>query len=231
MDLIKANRHELKFTISDLDCLVLKNRLSKVLKRDKNCPAEGYSITSLYFDDFKNSAYTQKINGDAIRHKYRIRFYNDDTTFFKLERKSKIHQMTKKVSGILTEEEVINIYNSNFQFLKEKETQLFKDFYLQLTHSFIKPKVIVKYNRLAFVHPVGNLRITFDSNVKTSSNKINIFDENLNYRQATGLKDVIMEIKFNGILPNHIKSLIQSGHVMAASSSKYVYSRKYNYNF
>ncbi|MBK5241470.1 polyphosphate polymerase domain-containing protein [Clostridium sp.] len=231
MELLKAKRHELKYTISDLNCLVLKNRLSKVLKKDKNCPEEGYSIASVYFDDYNNKAYTEKINGNDIRHKYRIRFYNDDTSFLKLERKSKIHQMTMKSSVSLTESEVKDIYAGNFEFLKEKKENLYKDFYFQLAHCLIKPKVIVKYNRVAFIHPVGDLRITFDTNVKTSINQVNIFEEKISYIPALGINENILEIKFNGVMPDYIKSLIESGNVMASSSSKYVYSRKYNYNF
>ncbi|WP_461205363.1 polyphosphate polymerase domain-containing protein [Clostridium sp. DL1XJH146] len=231
MGLLKAKRHEIKHTISDMDCLVLKNKLSKVLKKDANCPDEGYTITSVYFDDYNNGAYAQKINGDAIRHKYRIRFYNNDTTFLKLERKSKIHQMTMKVSGKLSEDEVKNIYKGNYEFLLEKEESLFKDFYFQLSHGLIKPKVIVKYNRIAFIHPVGDTRITFDKDIRTSSNQVNIFDDNIIYTPALGFNENILEIKFNGVFPDHIKSLIESGNVMATSSSKYVYARKYNYKF
>ncbi|MFA9423531.1 MAG: polyphosphate polymerase domain-containing protein [Sedimentibacter sp.] len=231
MELLKAQRHELKYTLSDLQCLVLKNRLSKVLKKDKNCPDEGYIITSVYFDDYNNKAYAQKVNGDAVRHKYRIRFYNNDTSFLKLERKSKVHQMTMKSSASLTEAEVKDIYDGNFQFLKEKKEDLYKDFYFQLSSGLIKPKVIVKYNRIAFVHPVGDLRITFDQNIKTSSNQVNIFEKNINYVPAIGINENILEVKFNGVMPDHIKSLLESGQVMASSSSKYVFSRKYNYKF
>jgi hypothetical protein len=231
VELLKAKRHEFKYTISDLNCLVLKNRLSKVLKKDKNCPDEGYSIASVYFDDYNNKAYKEKINGEDTRHKYRIRFYNDDTSFLKLEKKSKIHQMTMKSSVSLTESEVKEIYDGNFEFLKEKKENLYKDFYFELSHGLIKPKVIVKYNRIAFIHPVGDLRITFDTNVKTSINQVNIFEDNISYRPVLGINENILEIKFNGVMPDYIKSLIESGHVMASSSSKYVYSRKYNYKF
>ncbi len=231
MELLKANRHEIKYTISTTDSIVLSNRLSKVLKKDKNCTDGAYTITSLYFDDINNSAYTQKVNGDPIRHKYRIRYYNNNTSFFKLERKSKFNQMIAKVSGELNENEVKNICNGDFEFLREKKEDLFMDFYLKLSHGLIKPKVLVKYKRLAFVHPVGDVRITFDSKLMTSNNQTDIFNENTSYKPAIGINDVIMEIKFNNILPDHIKGLIQTGNVMASANSKYVYSRKYNYEF
>jgi len=206
-------------------------RLDNMLKRDEYCKNQKYIITSVYFDDYKNGAYMQKINGDSVRYKYRIRFYNNDTTFLKLERKSKVHQMTQKLSARLTPDEVKEIYNGNYEFLKDKEEDIFKDFYIKLSHGLIKPKVIVKYERIAFVHPVGDLRITFDYNVKTSNNQVNIFDENIAYVPAMGADETIMEIKFNGVIPDHIRSIIQTANTMQSSSSKYVYSRKYNYEF
>ncbi|NLM63605.1 MAG: hypothetical protein GX190_04765 [Mollicutes bacterium] len=36
-----------------------------------------------------NTAIKEKINGERVRHKFRIRYYNNDTSFLKLERKSK----------------------------------------------------------------------------------------------------------------------------------------------
>jgi hypothetical protein len=214
-----------------MDRMVLMKRLDQVLKRDEYCQNQKYIITSAYFDDYKNTAYLQKINGDSVRYKYRIRFYNNDTTFLKLERKSKVHQMTMKVSAKLTQDEVKKIYKGDYEFLKYKEEDIFKDFYIKLSHGLIKPKSIVKYERVAFVHPVGDLRITLDSNVKTSNNQVNIFDKNVAYVPAMDTDETILEIKFNGVLPDYIRSLIQTSNTVQSSSSKYVYSRKYNYEF
>ena len=66
--------------------------------------------------------------------------------------------------------------------------------------------------------------------VQTSVNQTDIFSD-IAYKPAIDDGEVVMEIKFNGVLPDYIKSLIQTGHIMAESSSKYVYSRKYNYKF
>jgi len=135
-----------------------------------------------------------------------------------------------KVSARLTQDEVKEIYKGNYEFLKNKEDNIYKDFYIKLSHGLIKPKVIVKYDRVAFVHPIGNLRITFDSSVKTSNNQVDIFDDNIAYVPAMGADETIMEIKFDGVIPDYIKSLIQTSNAVQSSSSKYVYSRKYNYD-
>lgn len=228
MSEVARKRHELKYMVSQLDYLVLVRRLEKVLKRDSNSQGKSYSITSLYFDDYDNHAYKQKINGEAFRHKYRIRYYNDDLTYIKLEKKSKINQVTMKISEPLLIEEVEKIYEGDTDFLLTKDGFLYHDFYRQLNHGLLQPKVIVRYDREAFTHPIGDLRITFDKNIKTANSQTMIFEENIHFTSAIESDQVIVEVKFNGVLPGHIRCLIQTGHVMQASSSKYVYSRKYN---
>lgn len=226
-----TGRHELKYMMDEIEDLVLVKRIEKVLKRDENSCEKGYSITSLYFDNCYNRAYKEKMNGEAIRHKYRIRYYNDDLSYIKLERKSKINQITTKVSVPLIIEEVEKIYNRELDFLLAKKEKLYHEFYKELKHGLLKPKVIVKYDREAFMHPVGNLRITFDRKIKTANMNTNILGDNQYFVDALDKGKSILEIKFNGVLPDFIRSLIQSGHVMQASSSKYIFSRKYNISF
>ena len=43
----------------------------------------GYTIRSLYFDDYWNSAYAEKDAGILVRKKYRIRIYNFGTNSIK----------------------------------------------------------------------------------------------------------------------------------------------------
>ncbi|GMQ58664.1 polyphosphate polymerase domain-containing protein [Vallitalea sediminicola] len=226
-----TGRHELKYMMNELEDIVLVKRVEKVLKRDGNSNGKGYSITSLYFDNCYNQAYEQKMNGEAIRHKYRIRYYNDDLSYIKLEKKSKINQITKKVSVPLSVEEVEKIYERDLDFLLAKKKYLYHEFYKELKHGLLKPKVIVKYDREAFIHPVGDLRITFDRKIKTANMHTNILSDNQYFIDALEKGKTILEIKFNGVLPDFIRSLIQSGHIMQASSSKYIFSRKYNVSF
>lgn len=224
-------RHELKYTVSPMDYKVLLRRIENVLQKDPHCPDEGYQITSLYFDDLFNRAYKEKIDGEAVRHKYRIRYYNENYDVIKLERKSKIHQMTTKESVPLTKEEVEWLLAGNYRFLLDKEDSLYRAFYLALKHGLYRPKVIVRYNRQAFIHPIGNLRITFDRGVRTSQSKTTLFDESISYVSAIEDQQVVVEVKFNHVLPDFIKDLIQMGHVMQGAASKYVMARQYNIAF
>lgn len=80
-------RHELKYLINEGEHAALACRMAPVFKLDKHARAGGYTIRSLYFDDYCNSAYEEKDAGILMRKKYRVRIYNGSDKVIKLERK------------------------------------------------------------------------------------------------------------------------------------------------
>lgn len=48
-----------------------------------------YKIRSIYFDHYHDKALQEKLMGINNREKFRIRYYNDDVSFIRLEKKSK----------------------------------------------------------------------------------------------------------------------------------------------
>ncbi|MBU1019796.1 MAG: polyphosphate polymerase domain-containing protein [Firmicutes bacterium] len=225
-----TKRHELKYLISKTDYEVFKKKLDPLLQKDLYSGNKPYTITSLYFDDIFNTAYKQKINGDSYRYKYRIRYYDLDTSLFKLEKKEKRDQITNKESATLSLNEVQSILKNDIAFLQEKQGELYQEFYQKIKNGLLKPKVIVEYERVAYTHIVGNCRITFDQRLRSSFNIHDLFNQSTMYIDPLLTNEVIMEIKFNGEFPFYIKSLLQSYNSIQTSVSKYVYSRKYNYN-
>lgn len=80
-------RHELKYLINEGEHSALACRMAPVFKLDKHARSGGYTIRSLYFDDYCNSAYEEKDAGILMRKKYRVRIYNGSDRVIKLERK------------------------------------------------------------------------------------------------------------------------------------------------
>ena len=78
-------RHELKYLINEGEHAALACRMAPVFKLDKYARAGGYTIRSLYFDDYCNAAYEEKDAGIFMRKKYRVpslsRFWLATTTF------------------------------------------------------------------------------------------------------------------------------------------------------
>ena len=82
----EAFRNEWKYLISTSEKEMLTLRLKPFLQPDPHAGEGGYYIRSLYFDDYWNSAYAEKEAGVLMRKKYRIRIYNNNDKFIKLER-------------------------------------------------------------------------------------------------------------------------------------------------
>ena len=105
-------RNEWKYLISTSEKEVLNLRMKPLMKLDPHAENGGYLIRSLYFDDYWNSAYAEKEAGVLMRKKYRIRIYNNNDKFIKLERKKKFGSYIYKESAPLTREEVEKILRS-----------------------------------------------------------------------------------------------------------------------
>lgn len=218
-------RHECKHEINLSDMLVIRQRLSAVMKRDENGAEGKYFVRSLYFDDFTNKALREKIDGINIREKFRIRFYNNDTSFIRLEKKSKRNGLCVKESATLTKSEAQSLTEGEYDWLINSDLPLLWELYSKMKTG-LKPKTIVDYTREAFVYPYGNVRVTIDRNIRTGMNCTEIFDENCPTVFA-GNSPIILEVKWDEFLPSVIRDLVQMEGRRTSSFSKYAAYRIY----
>lgn len=218
-------RHEFKYFISYYQYLILKSRLGQVLKLDPNADSDGdYLIRSLYFDDVYDSALFEKNFGVNIRKKYRIRTYNYSNNTIKLERKFKVGQYVCKQSDKLTKEEYSSIMNNNLNFLIESPGVVKKDFFLNIKNKILRPKVIVDYEREAYISDISDVRITFDKNLRVAYSSNDIFDKNIATQCIVPMPRLILEVKYNEFMPSHIGDLLKINGELTAIS-KYVFCR------
>ena len=201
-------RHELKYNIDCFQYEILRKKLGAILKTDPHARADGrYHVRSLYFDDFKNTALCDKICGVGRRKKYRLRIYNCSDEYIKFEKKTKLNQFVFKESIHLTREEADRIISGDVTFLADSENHLLKTFYLECRSNLLRPVVLVDYTREAYVHPVGNVRITFDIGLHTNMGSAAFFDSQCFTFRVSEEEGVIMEVKFDDVLPQHIRGL------------------------
>ena len=217
-------RHEYKYLISEQDHLVIRNRLNGVLQKDRNTPGEDYFIRSLYFDDSKDSALTDKIDGVEEREKYRIRIYNHSSDVIKFECKQKHGNAVRKLSAPLTRRECEGLLTGDHTVLYGREEPLLQKFIADSSVKRLLPAQLVDYDREAFVSYAGNVRVTFDKNLAAPVSK-NLLDAEQPRVAVLPQGILIMEVKFDGFLPDHIRELIQLGCREAQASSKYVLCR------
>ena len=91
----------------------------------------------------------------------------------------------------------------------------------------MRPKIIIDYERTAFVDSVGNVRITFDRNI-AACNRWEAFLE----EKVPGMVPVletgihVLEVKYDEFLPDHIAQLLELGSLNRTAFSKYYLGRQ-----
>lgn len=222
-------RNELKFELSDFDLVRIKYRLASLMHPDSHQGPDGYLIRSLYFDDLYGSCMDEKENGVAYREKYRIRIYDNNPDFIRLEKKTKYADMTKKTQQPLRLQEYESLLSGDTDKLHEilcgNKGGLLEEFVRKLLYKKFLPKCIVEYERFAFVEGVGNVRITFDRNIAGSSQTGGLFDDSLVTIPVMPQNHHILEIKYDELLPHYILQALDLGNLRRQSFSKYYMTR------
>ncbi len=214
-------RHELKYLISEAEKEVLIRRLSPFMGADAHVRGEGYMIRSLYFDDRFERAYEEKLSGVESRKKYRIRIYDYSDEVIKLECKHKEGQYIHKTAASLTREETESIIEGKYDFLIGRREPLCREFYFECALNKMSPKVVVDYDRIPFVYPYGDVRITFDCGVRAGLFADDIFDRTLPVASVMEPGMLIMEVKFTEYLPELIRRLLPVADSAYMAYSKY----------
>ena len=217
-------RHELKHYINFCDVLQLRARLPFVASLDENGVKEnGYRIRSLYFDNYNDKALKEKIDGVNEREKFRLRCYNNDTSFIRLEKKSKKDGICFKESAILTDVQCNSLIKGNIAVLKEIDSPLCMEFYTKMYYQQLRAKNIVDYWREAYVYPPGNVRITLDYDIRTSHS---VNDFLMPKPVLIPISEVyILEVKYDNFLPEIIRGLVSLSSRSSTAFSKYAATR------
>lgn len=219
-------RHEWKHEISYGNMLVLRQRLSAVMKRDPHAIDGKYLIRSLYFDNASDKALREKIDGVNVREKFRIRYYNGDTSLIHLEKKSKVNGLCLKDSAALSAEQAQAIVNGDYAWMVESGVPLIQELYSKMMSQGLRPKTIVDYLREPFVFAPGNVRVTLDYNIRTGLDCTDLLDPGC-VTVPAGNAPIILEVKWDEYLPDIIREAVQLPNCRVGAFSKYAVCRIY----
>ncbi|MEN8904991.1 MAG: polyphosphate polymerase domain-containing protein [Clostridiales bacterium] len=221
-------RNEVKHFINISDYYTIINKLKHVAKQDKYSNTDGrYIIRSLYFDNYNNKALMEKLHGLSNREKFRIRFYNNNLNFLKLEKKSKTNKLCQKVAVKVSEEECKKIIDNDIEWLMKSHKPLLRELYIKMKNQFLKPRTVVEYTREAYIFPAGNVRITIDTELKTSLLLKDFLNPKIPRISVDPNMQIILEVKYDEFLPDIIRDIIQTNDTRKESISKYVACRIY----
>lgn len=214
-------RVEDKYICNDIDFFLLQTRIAAILEPDdKQYDEEGYSVISVYFDDVFDTHLQDTVDGNSIREKYRIRIYNNSLDVIKLEVKSKCYNRVAKKSRIITPSQMRLLLSGE----QIPDTGSLEDpatlFNIAIEERKLCPKVIVAYERKAYVYDAGNVRITFDRNIRSSADVEAFGTPDIRYDMPEEY-DAVLEIKYDEFLPEFVAELLELGNMQQTSFSKY----------
>ena len=223
-------RHELKYVVTAAELALLENRIKGLVRPDAHAGADGmYHIRSLYFDDYYNSCYNENEIGTDPREKFRIRIYNESAARINLERKRKEHGMTQKLSCRLTEEQCRSLMAGRPLPPDSSYPPVLQKLNLQMRTRLLRPAVIVEYDRVPFVDPLGNTRITMDLNIRSSNYCSCFLEKQVPMRPIMEKGKQILEVKYDEFLPDYIYRNLQLERLRQTAFSKYYLCRRYSF--
>lgn len=224
----KIYRNEWKYYATDRQLDLLKERLLPIVPLDRYAGEDGtYLVTSLYFDDHKDTCAGENDAGDNQRFKYRIRHYGAQAgETFKLERKEKLFGRCCKDTCTINKEQAIALSKGGAaELFWEAKDPLLRRFCLDIMRKKFEPKVVIRYERTAFSEPLTHIRITFDKNILASPRTEGFFTGIQDWYPVSQ-KQQILEIKFDRILPGYIRKSMNIDRFPVTAFSKYYLGRK-----
>jgi hypothetical protein len=227
MNELVIKRQEVKYYINYPDYINLSRKISNVLQKDfHDSGPDGYMVRSLYFDNKSNNSYFEKISGIESRKKIRIRVYNYCNKTIKMEIKNKKNTTIVKEGFLINNEDLDELSRGNYDCLLKYGNQTAKKLYYEFTKDYYKPVVLIDYIREAYSYNINNIRITFDKKIsKNEFDFTEIFSQDLKMSPVIDNRKIILEIKYDGFVPNWIKDLLQVPRFERCAISKYTLSR------
>lgn len=222
-------RHELKYEIGFGEALALKKRLAPVMKPDPYADESGrYLVRSVYFDNYRDRALREKLGGVSEREKFRLRYYNDALSRITLEKKMKKSGLCRKLSAPISAEDCRRVLEGEPAPIASYSEPLVRELLVKMRTELLRPRVLVSYVREPLVYPAGNVRVTFDSDIRTTLFHRRFLEAEVSdIAAAENPERVILEVKYDGFLPEAIAGLLQSGGIRVQAFSKYGTCRRF----
>lgn len=229
MDVQQKYRHELKYPISVGELRMLQLRMEHLLQKDSHADESGgYTIRSLYFDDYENRCFYENENGTDPREKFRIRIYNHSADRILLECKRKERGKTLKTACPLTVEQTKLLMAGKVPEKLGEQPPLLRKLVVQMQTRQFRPAVIVEYDRIPYVYKNGNVRITLDTNISSSKAVERFLDESIPKRPVMEKGRQLLEVKYDEYLPDFIYRSLQMHGLSQTAFSKYYICRKFS---
>jgi hypothetical protein len=220
-------RYEHKYLISYKTAALLRGRALGVMKPDPHGDENGgYVVNNIYLDDRHDTYYHAKQLGHSSRDKYRVRYYNGDLSFIRLERKHKDGILNFKETVPVNPEQFELIKAGNFDFTLNETAPLWQKLGIIYRLRGLRPTAAFAYRRETLVYKPGTVRLTFDSALFDSGEKIAPFHDPLAHTYGRQAYQLLLEVKYTGFLPEIVQRLLTGLPLVHTEMSKYGIARE-----
>ncbi len=215
------SRFELKYRISAFEYLRVKHALVPYMRKDgftQQAPGKGYTVRSLYFDSDQYELYNEKLSGDNIRTKMRLRTYpNNPGDAVRAELKMRERNLVIKKTAPLSWE-ALAAYEHTGHF--ETEDPVLAQCELLKCSRLLGPKVVIEYEREGYqMRDGGGVRVTFDHRVR-SAQGVSLTHLPHFFREHDPLS-IILEIKFRDAVPRFLHDIVRKNGLKVIANSKF----------
>lgn len=222
---LSVMRREFKYSINYIQYMTITQKLYNILKEDKNNGQAGYVVRSLYFDSHANTDFYQKLSGSKNRKKIRLRLYSHDDPNVKLEIKRKFGDYQEKQTVIISRDDAQALIDLDYEVLRKYKSQTANSIYHIMKVNGLRPVVLIEYKRKAYIHPMNSIRITLDSEIRSSESNFDFFAEHPVLSLTDYFYQTVLEVKFNDFIYKWITDIFKPYNLERQSYSKYMISR------
>lgn len=213
-------RYEAKYLVPREVRTALRCDLAAMLRPDPNAAhsPDGYRVESLYFDTPRRANYTEKLDGIAVRRKFRIRQYDDDSSTRNLEVKERIADRQRKARTALSANEYRSIVSGGTLYTTDYAS---RSFTVTRAMSALRPWLLLRYQRMAFnANARDDVRVTIDGRLEARA--AHAFERPISaYVPVIAPGHAIVEFKWSTVFPMELQSLLRKYGLRNAALSKY----------
>jgi len=225
-------RFEKKYIINPKTAAILRERILTIMQPDAHSKDGSYVVNNLYLDDRYDTFYYAKYRGAYVRNKFRLRHYNGDLSFIRLERKHKEGIVSYKETEKISEEQYQKVKSGDLGFILTEDSPLWQKLGTIYRLRGLRPTALYAYRREAFVYQAGDVRLTFDSPLFNTENDSSRAIVPIRYDPLSLSYDLnphysmLLEVKYTSFLPEIMKRLLNGLPLAHTEMSKYCIARE-----
>ena len=218
------NRFELKYLLPHKQAREFVRAISGHVHTDDNAQHDGfYKVASLYYDSPGLLCYWEKLDGEKYRRKVRVRTYGVEPKDAFVEIKQRYNLSVQKRRCRLpidvAQDTMADIVRGTYRGGADPVSD---EVFLLTQRYRYEPKLIISYNRMAFFDDYkSDLRITLDRNIRARSLSLDLTKDRLRGHHAIPPTIVLLEVKFNEVMPRWLCTTLNAFDAQIQRVSKY----------